>query len=86
MYAARWVAGALFVACIPVFLLLTNVRIAATEERVYGYGFSAYNIPAVTGIERAQLDRAAHEIVAYFTSGDSTSLDRKSTRLNSSHT
>ena len=47
----------------PVFLLLSNVRIAATEESVYHYGFSAYNIPAVTGLDRAQLDRAAHEDV-----------------------
>ena len=74
MFAARWLASALFIACIPVFLVLTNVRIAATEERVFGYGFSAYNIPAVTGIARPELDRAAHEIVQYFTSGDPTSL------------
>jgi len=74
MYAARWLASALFIACIPVFLLLSNVRIAATEEAVYGYGFSAYNVPAVTGLDRAQLDRAASEIVDYFTSGDPDSL------------
>lgn len=74
MFAARWVAAAAFIACIPVFLLLTNVRIAATEERVYGYGFSAYDVPAVTGIARPELDRAAHEIVRYFTSGDPNSL------------
>ncbi|MGE3855782.1 MAG: TIGR01906 family membrane protein [Dehalococcoidia bacterium] len=74
MYAARRVASALFIVCIPVFLLLSNVRIAATEEAVYHYGFSAYNVPAVTGLDRAQLDRAAREIVAYFTSGDPDSL------------
>ncbi len=74
MFAARWLAAALFIICVPVFLLLTNVRIAAAEERVYGYGFSAYNIVAVTGIERPQLDRAAHEIVQYFGSDDPNSL------------
>ncbi|MFA7249584.1 MAG: TIGR01906 family membrane protein [Dehalococcoidia bacterium] len=74
MYAARWVASALFIACIPIFLVLSNVRVAAAEERVFGYGFSTYNVPAITGIERVQLDRAAHEIVQYFTSGDTTSL------------
>ena len=68
------IAAAAFVVCVPVFLVLTNVRIAATEERVFDYGFSAYNVPAVTGLERAQLDAAAHEIVRYFTSGDSNSL------------
>lgn len=74
MFAARWIASAIFIACIPVFLVLTNVRIAATEQAVYGYAFSTYNVPAVTGLDRAQLDRAADEIVAYFTSGDPTSL------------
>lgn len=74
MFAARWVASAIFIACIPVFLVLTNVRIAATEEAVYGYAFSTYNVPAVTGLDRPQLDRAAHEIVRYFTSGDPASL------------
>jgi integral membrane protein (TIGR01906 family) len=74
MFAARWVASAIFIACIPVFLVLTNVRIAATEQAVYGYAFSTYNVPAVTGLDRAQLDRAGDEIVRYFTSGDPTSL------------
>ena len=74
MFAARWLAAALFIVCVPTFLLLSNVRIAATEESVYGYGFSAYRIPAVTGIARPQLDRVAHEIVQYFTSGDPDSL------------
>ena len=41
---------------------------------MFPYGFSAYNVPAVTGLDRGQLDRAAHEIVQYFTSGDPTSL------------
>ena len=74
MFAARWVAAAVFIVCIPVFLVLTNVRIATTEERVYGYAFSAYDIPAVTGIPRPELDRAAHELVQYLTSSDPDSL------------
>ena len=74
MFAARWAAGAVFLACIPIFLVLTNVRIAATEERVMTYGMSSYNVAAVTGVEQAELNRAAHEIVQYFTSGDPNSL------------
>ena len=50
----------------PVFLLLTNVRMAAMEPRVYEYSFATYDVPAVTGIDRAQLDAAARDIVAYF--------------------
>ncbi|MEX1022709.1 MAG: TIGR01906 family membrane protein [Dehalococcoidia bacterium] len=66
MLALRWVATGLFIACIPLFLVLTNVRIAATWERVYDYAFAQYDGPAVTGIERPELDRAASEVVRYF--------------------
>ncbi len=74
MFAARSVAAAVFLICIPIFLLLTNVRIAATEDAVYGYAFSTYNVPAITGLDRAELDRAATEIVAYFTSVEANTL------------
>ncbi len=66
MQSTRWFASALFVLCVPIFLLLTNVRIAAMEARVYAYSFATYDVPAVTGIDRAQLDAAARDIVAYF--------------------
>ncbi len=64
--AIRWITGALFILAIPVFLLLSNVRIAAMEQRVYGYSFSTYDVEAVTGIDREQLDRAAAEMIQYF--------------------
>jgi integral membrane protein (TIGR01906 family) len=70
--ALRWLAAVLFIASVVVFLLLSNVRIAAMEPRVYGYSFSAYQVPEVTGIDRGQLDRAAVDIVRYF--GDSRPL------------
>jgi len=63
---ARWIATALFVICVPLLLVLTNVRIAASEQRVYDYSFSQYDAVASTGIARPELDRAAREIVAYF--------------------
>jgi integral membrane protein (TIGR01906 family) len=62
------------VACIPIFLLLSNVRIATTDQHVYAYGFSRYHAAAVTGIERAELDRAAREIVDYLSSNDRHAL------------
>ncbi|MEX2446798.1 MAG: TIGR01906 family membrane protein [Dehalococcoidia bacterium] len=74
MVAARWLATALFLLSIPVFLLLSNVRVAAMEERVYDYAFSHYDAPAVTGLERAELDRAAREIIDYFESPERNAL------------
>ena len=74
MYAARWVAAALFVACIPVFLVLTNVRFTTADAHIYRYGFSRYHAAAVTGVAEAELDRAAGEIIEYLTSNDRNSL------------
>jgi integral membrane protein (TIGR01906 family) len=64
--ALRWAGSALFVAAMVLFLVLSNVRVAALEPRVYGYSFSHYDVSAVTGIDRAQLDMAARDIVSYF--------------------
>jgi integral membrane protein (TIGR01906 family) len=64
----RWAATALFVLAVPVFLVLTNVRVAATELRTYDYAFSRHGAPVTTGLERAELDRAALIIVRYFQS------------------
>jgi integral membrane protein (TIGR01906 family) len=72
--AIRWFAAALFVASIPVFLVLSNVRIAATDSHVYDYAFAAYDGATRTGIARAELDRAAEEIVAYFQTSERGSL------------
>jgi len=62
----RWLTTGLFFMAVPLFLVLTNVRIAAMESRTYDYAFSHYDVEAVTGIDRAQLDRAAAEMVRYF--------------------
>jgi integral membrane protein (TIGR01906 family) len=65
----RTLAAALFVAAIFLGLLLTNVRIVATQPLVYEYSFSRYDVVEQTRVERSDLDRAAREIVAYFGSG-----------------
>ena len=70
MQAARWLATAFFILSVPTFLVLSNVRVAAMEPRVYGYSLSQYDAPARTGIDRAQLDVAAAEIARYFRSSD----------------
>lgn len=66
MLTLRWVATALFVVALPLFLVLTNVRIAALWPPVHEYSFARYDAEATTGVERAELDRAAREIVDYF--------------------
>ncbi|MGQ9572140.1 MAG: TIGR01906 family membrane protein [Dehalococcoidia bacterium] len=59
-------ATALFFVSIPLLLITTNVRWAANEVRLYHYSFDEYDVEAVTGIARSQLDQAADELVRYF--------------------
>ena len=74
MLATRWIATVLFIVAVPLFLLLTNVRVAATEPRVYSYSYRQYDAVARTGIDRAQLDAATDEIVDYFRTGSGDEL------------
>jgi integral membrane protein (TIGR01906 family) len=74
MLASRWVATVCFIIAVPLFLVLTNVRIAATEQRVYKYSFAQNNAEVVTGVDRAQLDGAAATIVDYFRTGEGDEL------------
>ncbi len=66
MVLARWGATAVFLVALPLFLVLSNVRIAASELAVYGYAFDRYDAEEVTGVGRADLDRAARDIILYF--------------------
>ncbi len=75
MSLLRPATALIFIAAIPIFLVLSNVRVAATEQRVYEYSFSQYDADVVTGIERSELDRAASEIISYFRSDDADALD-----------
>lgn len=74
MSFVRYLAQSVFLLCIPLFLVLTNVRIASTWEATYDYAFSHYDVPSATGLERAQLDRAATQIVDYFETGQPGTL------------
>lgn len=57
----------LFVVALPLLIITTNVRFAATETRLWEWGFSRHDVATTTGVDRAQLDRAADEMVDYFT-------------------
>ncbi len=74
MLATRWIATVLFIVAVPLFLLLTNVRVAATEPRVYSYSYRQYDAVERTGIDRVQLDAATDEIVDYFRTGTDDEL------------
>ncbi len=60
----------LFILAIPVALITTNVRFAASEQRVYDYSVRQYDAASASGIPQADLLRADGELVRYFKAGD----------------
>ncbi|MDA1347292.1 MAG: TIGR01906 family membrane protein [Chloroflexi bacterium] len=72
MEITRRLAVALFIACIPLFLIATNVRWVISAPILYSYGFDKYEIPQRPGIgiERQELLSAARQIRDYFTNGE----------------
>ena len=66
MKALKLLAVGLFVAAVPVFLITSNVRWVINAPLLYSYGFSKYDIPSVTGIERDELLSAGQQIRYYF--------------------
>ena len=62
------VAGWLFVAAVPLFLVTATITWAVNDLRLYRYGFDKFDASLVTGIEREGLVEAAHRIRGYFNS------------------
>jgi integral membrane protein (TIGR01906 family) len=63
---ARSVAAGLFLLALPILIVTSNVRFAASEPQLWEWGFDRYDAEAATGIDRPQLDRAARDIAGYF--------------------
>ena len=66
MVALRLIARILFVLCLPVAFLTTNIRYLANEPRVYSYSIDHYNAAAITGIDRSELIRGGADLRDYF--------------------
>jgi len=62
----RSIAFALLVVALPLTLVVTNIRFAASEVRVYDYPVREYNVAATTRIPQDELLRANRELVTYF--------------------
>lgn len=59
-------ASVLFILALPVFLITTNIRFLASEAGFYERGFREHDSAERTGLELAELDRAAEQIIDYF--------------------
>lgn len=70
MKVAKLAGLIIFILAIPFLLFTSAVRFVVNDFSLYHYGFVKYNIPAATGIELTELDRAAKELIHYFNSGE----------------
>ncbi len=62
----RLALAALFIACIPVFLVTSNVRWVINAPLLYSYGFDKYGSAEASGIERDELLRVGAAFRDYF--------------------
>ncbi len=53
-------------AAVPLALIGTNVRVLFGAEPLYRFAVEQYDVPAVTGIPREEIDRSMAEIREYF--------------------
>ena len=60
----------LFIICIPLLLITTNLRFAVNDIRLYEYGFNKYNVSETTGLDKGNLTEIAHELITYFNSDE----------------
>jgi integral membrane protein (TIGR01906 family) len=70
----RSIAFALLVVAVPLTLVATNIRFAASEVRVYDYPVREYNVAATTRVPQDELLRANRELVTYFKAEDPAPL------------
>jgi len=62
--AAYW----LFIACFPLLLLTSTVRLGTNSIHTYEYSFDKYDVSQVTGINKTQLNTVARRLIDYFNS------------------
>jgi integral membrane protein (TIGR01906 family) len=70
MKIVRIVAPWVFIICLPFLLLTASVSGAMNCRWLYQYGFNKYDISQVTGLQPAELDKAADGLIHYFNSNE----------------
>ena len=70
MKALAAINTVLFIICIPLLLITTNVRFAVNDIRLYEYGFNKYHVSEDTGLDKGNLTEIAHKLITYFNSDE----------------
>jgi len=66
----RLLTGFVFTLALPAAILSVVIAIAVNSAPLYHYGFVKYNTAATTGLEMAEMDRAADELIDYWNSDE----------------
>jgi integral membrane protein (TIGR01906 family) len=60
----------LFIICIPLLLITSNLRFAVNDIRLYEYGFNKYHVSEAAGLDKGNLTEIAHKLITYFNSDE----------------
>ena len=60
----------LFIICIPLLLITSDLRFAVNDIQLYEYGFNKYHVSEDTGLDKGNLTDIAHNLIAYFNSDE----------------
>lgn len=60
----------IFILCIPIFLVTSNLRWAVNEVQLYEYGFGKYDVSEETGLSDGELLEVAQELIHYVNTGE----------------
>lgn len=66
----RLLTGFAFTLALPAAILSVVIAIAINSAPLYHYGFVKYDTAATTGLEMAEMDRAADELIDYWNSDE----------------
>jgi len=64
------VVGVIFIVCIPLFLLTSNLRWAANDLQFWEEGFEKYDVSAETGFSEKELTNISKGLIRYFNTGE----------------
>ena len=64
------VAAILFIVCIPLFLLTSNLRWAANDLQFWEEGFEKYDVSTETGFSEKELTDISEGLIRYFNTGE----------------
>ena len=74
MRITRSVTLILFCISLPLFLLLTNLRVLSTNYSVYEFAFERYGIEKNSGLDKQQVNIVGTSIIDYFQNARSSEL------------